>query len=144
MNNHNFWFVTTIRSMALYISTFYWCFRFHQSLIFIWLDTRTHSYICIMNHLVAHNRDRPEICENPLIEHTITGFMGLLKSGHKSYKLINKAAQILFNNNNVQPSNIKLMGNRRHDFWHMALTVHFSILIFILLLFSCFNQLVQI
>ena len=35
-----------------------------------------------------------------------------------------KANQVLFNNKNVQPSNIKCTGNRRHGFCHMA---HFSI-----------------
>ena len=65
-------------------------------------------------------------------------------------QLSHKATQILFNNNNIQPSNIKLIGNMRHGFWHMTLTTQFSILLFILfillllLLFSCFAQLVQI
>ena len=38
--------------------------------------------------LVVHNRDQPEIYENPLIERMITGLMGHFKGGHKSYKLI--------------------------------------------------------
>ena len=30
----------------------------------------------VMNTIVVHNRNRLEIYENPLIEHTITGLMG--------------------------------------------------------------------
>ena len=41
-------------------------------------------------------------------------------------------AHILFNNNDVQSSNIKCIGNRRHGFWHMVLTAHFSILLLLL------------
>ena len=38
--------------------------------------------------IVVHNRDRPEIYENLLIECTITGLWSMLESGYKSYKLI--------------------------------------------------------
>ena len=56
-----------------------------------------------------------------------------------------KATQILFNNNYNQQSNIKGIGNSIHDFWHLAQTAHFSILLlFILFIFSCFAQLPQI
>ena len=51
-----------------------------------------------------------------------------------------KAAQIVFNNNYNQQNNIKVIGNSIHDFWHLAQTTHFSIL---LLLFSCFARLLQ-
>ena len=77
--------------------------------------------------IVVHNRDRPEVYENPQIECTITCLVGMLKSGHKSYKLI-KPLRYSLTIINIQPSNIKLIGNRRHGFWHMALTTHFSIL----------------
>ena len=40
-----------------------------------------------------------------------------------------QAAQIVFNNNYDQPSNIKAIGNSIHDFWHLAQTTHFSILL---------------
>ena len=72
--------------------------------------------------IVVHNRDQPKIYKKkPLIERTIAGLMGHLEK-----------RTILFDNNNVQPSNIKLKGNRRHGFWHMALTTHFSIIIIII------------
>ena len=55
------------------------------------------------------------------------------------------AAQMDFNNNYDQQSNIKGIGNSIHDIWHLAQTTHFSILfILLLLLFSCFAQLLQI
>ena len=54
-----------------------------------------------------------------------------------------KAAQIVFNNNYDQPSNIKGIGNSIHDFWHLAQTAHFSILLLVIL-FSCFAGLMQI
>ena len=57
---------------------------------------------------------------------------------------IQKVAQIVFNNNYDQQSNIKGIGNSIHDFLDLAQTVHFSILLFILLLFSCFARLPQI
>ena len=44
---------------------------------------------------------------------------------HKSYKLTYKAAQILFDDNNIQSSNIKCIGIGDMVFWHMALTAHF-------------------
>ena len=40
-----------------------------------------------------------------------------------------KAAQIVFNNNYDQQSNINGIGNSVHDFWHLAQTAHFSILL---------------
>ena len=40
-----------------------------------------------------------------------------------------KAAQIVFNNNYDHPSNIKGIGNSINDFWHLAQTAHFSILL---------------
>ena len=40
-----------------------------------------------------------------------------------------KAAQIVFNNNYDQQSNINGIGNGIHDFWHLAQTTHFSIYI---------------
>ena len=55
-----------------------------------------------------------------------------------------KATQIAFNNNYNQQSNIKGTGNSIHDIWHLAQTAHFSILFILLLLFSCFTQLLQI
>ena len=56
--------------------------------------------------IVVHNRDRLEIYENPLIECTITSLTVHIEK--PTYKLqAYKAAQILFNDNNVQPSNIK-------------------------------------
>ena len=45
-----------------------------------------------------------------------------------------KAAQIIFNNNYDQPSNIKGIGNSIHDFWHLAQTAHFSVLLLFTLL----------
>ena len=84
---------------------------------------------------MVHNRDRPKIYKNPLIECTITGLMGILKSGHKSYKLIKLLRYyltiILFSQ-----VILKLIQNRRCGFWHMALTVHFSILLLLLLLLA--------
>ena len=53
-----------------------------------------------------------------------------------------EAAQIVFNNNYDQQSNIKGIGNNIHDIWHLAQTAHFSILF--ILLFSCFAWLPQI
>ena len=57
-----------------------------------------------------------------------------------------EAAQIVFNNNYDQQSNIKGIGNSIHDFRHLAQTAHFSILLLLLLLFifSCFARLQQI
>ena len=40
-----------------------------------------------------------------------------------------KAAQVVFNNNYNQQSNIKGIGNSIHDFWHLAQTAHFSTLL---------------
>ena len=55
-----------------------------------------------------------------------------------------KAAQIVFNNNYDQQSIIKGIGNSIHDFWHLAQTAHFSILLLLLFIFSCFAGLPQI
>ena len=52
-----------------------------------------------------------------------TRFWSILE--RKTYT--HKAAQIVFNNNYDQRSNIKGIGNSIHDFWHLAQTVHFSI-----------------
>ena len=52
---------------------------------------------------------------------------------------IDKATQIVSNNNYDQQSIINGIGNSIHDFWHLAQTAHFSIL-----LFSCFAGLPQI
>ena len=63
----------------------------------------------------------------------ITGLMGILKSRHKSYKLIKLLKYYLTIITFSQV--IILIRNRRHGFWHMALTAHFSILLLLLLLF---------
>ena len=77
--------------------------------------------------IMVHNRDQREIYENPLIKCTITGLMAHIEKPTEKL-LAYIAAQIPFNNNNVQSSNIKWIGNRRHGFWHMALSTPFSIL----------------
>ena len=97
--------------------------------------------------MVVHNRDQSEIYENLLIECTIAGLMVHIEKPIQKL-LAYKSALILFINNNIQPSNIKCIGNRKHGFWYMALSAHFSILLLLLslfiLLFSCFNQLAHI
>ena len=79
---------------------------------------------------------------NPLIKRTIRGF----GASWKADIYTDKAAQIVFNNNYDQPNNIKGIGNSILDFWHLAQTAHFFILLLLLfiLLFSCFAGLPQI
>ena len=68
----------------------------------------------------------------------------MIRASWKADIYTDKAAQIVFNNNYDQQSNIKGIGNSIHDIWHLAQTAHFSILLLLLLLlfiFSCFAEL---
>ena len=53
------------------------------------------------------------------MECMFTGLMVLIEKQTQKLEAY-KAAQILFNNNSIQPSNIKCIGIGRCGFWHMA------------------------
>ena len=62
------------------------------------------------------------------------------QSSWKADIYTDKPAQIVFNNNYDQQSNIKGIGNSIHDFWHLAQTSYFSILLLLLQASGLHNQ----